>query len=242
MNAKGDITVKSDAVREVLEYAQKLVKFLPADAVSYDDASNNRALISGKSALIWNPPSAWAVAKRDAPTVAADCWTFPAPTGPKGRFVPLCAVLLGRLEVRQNKSAAKELIEYLMQREQVEARCNAVARLRHPAVRQHADFKIWDEVEPPKGTVYQLPDPQVAASGEAASRRRRRRRISRCRSTTAAPLPTMFAKLQERPVDQAGDRLGAGRAGRLHALTASRRAGQGWRCTMQRQPLAWLRQ
>ena len=52
---------------QCLEFAQKLVKFYPDDAVSYDDASNNRALISGKSALIFNPPSAWAVAKRDAP-------------------------------------------------------------------------------------------------------------------------------------------------------------------------------
>ena len=65
-----------------------MVKFMPPDAISYDDASNNRALISGKAALIWNPPSAWAVAKRDAPQVAADCWTFPNPRGPKGRLVP----------------------------------------------------------------------------------------------------------------------------------------------------------
>ena len=81
---KGDVDVRSDNVRQVLEYAQQLVKHLPADAVSYDDASNNRALISGQSALILNPPSAWAVAKRDAPKVAADCWTFPAPKGPRG--------------------------------------------------------------------------------------------------------------------------------------------------------------
>jgi ABC-type glycerol-3-phosphate transport system substrate-binding protein len=85
---KGEITVKTDAVRQVLEYAQQLVKFLPVDAVSYDDASNNRALISGQSALIWNPPSAWAVARRDAIKVAEDCWTFPAPKGPKGRVLP----------------------------------------------------------------------------------------------------------------------------------------------------------
>ncbi len=56
--------------------------------MSYDDASNNRALISGASALIWNPLSAWAVARRDAPDVAKDCWTFPACAGPKGRFTP----------------------------------------------------------------------------------------------------------------------------------------------------------
>lgn len=157
VNAKGDITVKSDAVRQVLEYAQKLVKFLPADAVSYDDASNNRALISGQSALIWNPPSAWAVAKRDAPKVAADCWTFPAPKGPKGRFLPLGAFSWGVWQFAQNKSAAKELIEFLSQREQVEARANVVMGYDVPPFASMTDFKIWEEVEPPKGTVYHYP-------------------------------------------------------------------------------------
>ena len=52
VNAKGDITVNSDAVHTVLDYGRKLVNFFPPDTVSYDDASNNRALISGKSALI----------------------------------------------------------------------------------------------------------------------------------------------------------------------------------------------
>ena len=36
-------------VNEVLDYGRKLVKFLPDDAVSCDDASNNRWLISGKA-------------------------------------------------------------------------------------------------------------------------------------------------------------------------------------------------
>jgi ABC-type glycerol-3-phosphate transport system substrate-binding protein len=157
VNANGDVTVRSDAVRQVLEYAQGLVKVLPADAVSFDDASNNRALISGQSALIWNPPSAWAVAKRDAPTVAADCWTFPAPKGPKGRFLPLGAFSWGIWSFSPNKSAAKELIEFLSQREQVEARCNVVMGYDVPPFASMTDFKIWDEVEPPKGTVYHYP-------------------------------------------------------------------------------------
>ena len=93
----------------MLTFAQKLVKFYPDDAVSYDDASNNRALISGKSALIFNPPSAWAVAKRDAPAVAADCWTFPAPKGPKGRFVPTLSFFWGVYSFSNNKTAAKDI-------------------------------------------------------------------------------------------------------------------------------------
>lgn len=154
---EGNITVNSDNVKRVLEYGQKLVKFLPADSVSYDDASNNRALISGTSALIFNPPSAWAVAKRDAPKVAADCWTFSSPKGPKGRYVPYVTFFFGVWKFSPNKTAAKELIEYLLQREQVEARCNIVAGYDIPPFDSMTDFAIWKEVEPPKGTVYNYP-------------------------------------------------------------------------------------
>ena len=157
INAKGDVTVDSDAVRQVLEYAAQLVKYLPKDAVSYDDASNNRALISGQSALIFNPPSAWAVAKRDAPDVAADSWTFPAPKGPKGRFLPLGAFSWGIWKFSPNKTAAKELIEYLMQRDQVEERCNVVIGYDVPPFPSMNDFAVWSNVEPPKGTVYNYP-------------------------------------------------------------------------------------
>ncbi len=157
IGANGDVNARSDAVREVLEYAQQLVKQLPADAVSFDDASNNRALISGKSALIWNPPSAWAVAKRDAPNVAADCWTFPAPKGPKGRFLPLGAFSWGIWNFSPNKSVAKELIAFLSQRENVEARCNVTQGYDVPPFASMTDFKVWDEVGPPRGTVYHYP-------------------------------------------------------------------------------------
>jgi ABC-type glycerol-3-phosphate transport system substrate-binding protein len=154
---EGNIQVKSDAVREVLEYAQKLVKFLPADAASYDDASNNRALISGKSALIFNPPSAWAVAKRDAPQIAADCWTFSGPSGPKGRYVPMLSFFWGIWSFSPNKTAAGELIEYLLQREQVQERANVVEGYDLPPFSSMLDFDIWQKVEPPPGTVYNYP-------------------------------------------------------------------------------------
>jgi ABC-type glycerol-3-phosphate transport system substrate-binding protein len=157
MDAKGNSLLKSDAVMQAMEFAQRLVKFYPADAVSYDDASNNRALISGKSALIFNPPSAWAVAKRDAPQVAADCWTFPAPAGPKGRFVPTQDFFWGVYSFSQNKSAAKDLLEYLMQRENIEPRDVASSGYDLPPYAKLNDFKVWEEVGPPPGTVYNYP-------------------------------------------------------------------------------------
>jgi ABC-type glycerol-3-phosphate transport system substrate-binding protein len=195
VNAKGEVTVKSDAVRQVLEYGQQLVKYLPNEAVSYDDASNNRALISGQSALIFNPPSAWAVAKRDAPKVAADCWTFPAPKGPKGRFLPLGAFSWGVWDFSPNQTAAKALITFLSQREQVEARDNAVIGYDVPPFESMSNFKIWEEVEPPTGTVFNYPIRKV------------HNQISHIACAPAPPeiavqiynrgtMPTMFAKLR----------------------------------------------
>src|ERR1700744_642657 len=74
VNAKGDITVKSDGVRQALEYYKQLIAFLPPDVAAWDDASNNKWLVAGKGAMIMNPTSALAVGKRDAPQVAEQCW------------------------------------------------------------------------------------------------------------------------------------------------------------------------
>jgi len=173
VDGKGNITVDSPAVHQVMEYAAKLVKFLPPDTIAYDDASNNRAIISGKSAFIWNPPSAWAVAKRDAPHVAEDLWTFPTPKGPKGRLVPHRPYFWGIWQFAQNKQAAKELIHYMSERPQVEELVTAVVGYDIPPFLSMADFKVWEEVEPPKGTVYNYPvrpwhDAQYYITGSSA--------------------------------------------------------------------------
>jgi ABC-type glycerol-3-phosphate transport system substrate-binding protein len=88
---RGMPTVRNNPqLRTVIEYGVRLSRFLPNDVWAWDDASNNRALISGRSALVFNPPSAWAVAKRDAPQVSERCWTIPMPAGPQGRFLAYC--------------------------------------------------------------------------------------------------------------------------------------------------------
>jgi ABC-type glycerol-3-phosphate transport system substrate-binding protein len=157
IDAKGNIKLDTPEMMQCLEFCQKFVKFYPDDAVSFDDASNNRALISGKTALIFNPPSAYAVAKRDAPQVAADTWTFSAPAGPKGRFVPTATFFWGVWQFSKNQSAAKDMLLYLMDRKQVEERDNGVEGYDIPPYAGMLDFPIWEKVEPPAGTVYNYP-------------------------------------------------------------------------------------
>ena len=58
VDAEGTITVKSDAVRQALDYYTRLARFFPPEAPSWDNASNNKWLIWGRGTLILNPPSA----------------------------------------------------------------------------------------------------------------------------------------------------------------------------------------
>ena len=159
VNAKGDITVKSDAVRQALEFYKKLIAVLPTDAPSWDDASNNKWLISGRGAMILNPPSAWAVAKRDAPQVAEQCWTHGFPSGPKGRFAPFLPYFWGVWAFGKNKEAAKSLLVHLSSPAAIEKFVAASGGYDLPAYANMTKFKTWAEEGPPKGTLFHYPDP-----------------------------------------------------------------------------------
>jgi len=157
VDAKGNITVKSDATRQVLEWFKKLVPNLPSDVFAWDDASNNKALVSGKSALIMNPPSAWAVAKRDAPQVAENLWTFGPPKGPKGRMMPFLPYYWTIWKFSSNKPAAKALLTYLQQEPQVERLVEASQGYDIPPYRKLNSFNVWSKQGPPEGTIYSYP-------------------------------------------------------------------------------------
>ena len=157
IDAKGNITVKTDAVKQVLEYMKKLVAFLPPDVPAWDDASNNKWLVSGKGALIMNPPSAWAVAKRDNPQVAEQLWTFPTPRGPKGRYQPYLPYFWGIWKFSKNKAAAKSLLLHISERGAVEKMVAASQGYDIPAFAKLNDFKTWADEGPPKGTLYHYP-------------------------------------------------------------------------------------
>ena len=159
VDAKGEIVVKNDQVRQALEYYKKLIAAMPTDVPSWDDASNNKWLVSGQGALIMNPPSAWAVAKRDAPKVAEQCWTHGFPAGPKGRFAPFLPFFWGIWSFSKNQSAAKSLLAHLSQASSAEKMVIASGGYDLPSFEKLTTFKTWAEEGPPKGTLYHYPNP-----------------------------------------------------------------------------------
>jgi len=159
VDANEKITVKTDEVRQALDYYKRLAQFFPPDAPSWDDASNNKWLVSGKGALIMNPPSAWAVAKRDAPKIAEQLWTHGMPSGPKGRFAPFIPNYWAVWNFSKNKSAAKSLLMHLSTPSAIEKLVVASGGYDVPSFERMRTLKVWAEEAPPKGTLYHYPNP-----------------------------------------------------------------------------------
>jgi hypothetical protein len=171
VDAKDNIKINSDQTRQAMEVARKIVEAMSPDVFAWDDAGNNRWLISGKGSGIMNPPSAWTVAKRDNPKVAENCWTHPVPRGPKGRFVGQLPQFYGLWKFSKNKSAAKDLLTYISQKPQVAQLVEASNGYDLPSFKSMYDFDTWKKVEPPVGTVYGYPprgDEQTSMFGAPA--------------------------------------------------------------------------
>ena len=78
--------------------------------------------------------------------------------------MPFNPYFWGLWSFSRNQTAAKELLEYLSDRAQVEERTTAVLGYDIPPFASMQDFKIWEEVGPPRGMVYHYP---VRASDHA---------------------------------------------------------------------------
>ncbi len=151
---KGDIAIESDATLEGIEYIVELTKLMPQDIFGWDNASNNRWIISGKGSAIMNPPSAWAVAKRDRPEIAAQIWHHDTPVGPKGHFRGAPGTNYGIWNFSKNKQAAKDLLTHLFQKEQQWKLLDAGQGFDMPPLKSFYSHPVWVENGPPVGGLY----------------------------------------------------------------------------------------
>jgi len=168
---KDKITVDSEATRAMLDYMKRLMPLNPPDVYAWDDTGNNKWLISGKGSGIMNPPSAWAVAKRDNREVAGQCWTHDMPKGRAGRFVASNPFFMGVWSFANNKEPGKDLLHHLSQRDQVRRMVNASGGYDLPPFKSLLDFDIWAKQEPPPGTLYNYPlrgDQETSIAGYPA--------------------------------------------------------------------------
>ena len=200
IDERGEVVANSDAVREALEYIIRLEEFMPESVFAWDDASNNRWIISGKGSVIFNPPSAWAVAKRDNPDVARHIWHCDVPRGPAGRFRAFSSFFWGVWEFSENQSAALDLLRYVAEPSVVTQMLRASQGFDLPLIRSHYDHsQVWSEAEPPAGVLHNYAmrgDEQTVFAGYPAPPE------IGARVATQQILPNLAAR-----VTQAGDSL-----------------------------------
>jgi ABC-type glycerol-3-phosphate transport system substrate-binding protein len=93
------------------------------------------------------------------------------PRGPKGRFAPYLPFNYGVWAFGQNKTAAKELIHFIVDKPQAKRQVAASMGYDLPSFRSYYDLDTWKTVEPPVGTVYNYPprgDEQESMAGYPA--------------------------------------------------------------------------
>jgi Bacterial extracellular solute-binding protein len=157
MTPDGDIAVDSDGTRAGLEFLKELTEYMPGEVYQWDNAANNRWVIEGKGSAIQNPPSAWAVAKEEAPGVAAQLWHHDVPAGPSGRYRGAQPVFFAIWSFASNKSAARDLLLYLCQRDQVFKFVRGSQGFDVPLQAAFSDHEVWQNAGPPTGALYNYP-------------------------------------------------------------------------------------
>jgi ABC-type glycerol-3-phosphate transport system substrate-binding protein len=171
VDAEGNVTVDSDATRAALEYMKELVQHMPQDVYAWDDAGNNRWLVSGNGSCIQNPPSAWTVAKRDAPEVAEQCWHHDVPAGSAGRYRGSLPYHWMIWDFAENKQAAKDLLLWLQTEEQMQQLVEASQGYDLPQIPDLYTFDVWEKEGPPPGGIYNYPvrgDEELITAGYPA--------------------------------------------------------------------------
>jgi ABC-type glycerol-3-phosphate transport system substrate-binding protein len=93
------------------------------------------------------------------------------PKGPNGRFVGEVPQFYAVWSFSQNKSAAKDLLLYISQKDAVRQLVATSSGYDLPPFKSMYDLDTWKTVEPPLGTVYSYPprgDEQTSLAGAPA--------------------------------------------------------------------------
>src|SRR2546425_8439874 len=202
------------------------------EVLSWDDASNNRFILSGKGSWIHNPISPYNAALKEKMPIADDINHHTSPAGPAGIHSAVPILGLGVWKFSKNIDVAKEFIQFLFRKENYDAWIVASNAFNHPPLRHFADHPIWARNPKfamlPKEAEYAHPRGWPAKPSEAAQR-----------IDEAFVLPDMTAKAvngmpTKRAMDWAQDQvaraikgqLKVGERGRLAARAGGDRPGR----------------
>ena len=136
--------IRSDQTAQVIEWYKELYKdAMEPEVLSWDDAGNNRFMLSGKGSWIHNPVSPYNAALKEKMPIADDINHHPSPAGPAGAHSAPPILGLGVWKFSKNQELAKQFIEFLFRKENYDAWIVAANAFNHPPLKHLADHPIW---------------------------------------------------------------------------------------------------
>ncbi len=140
------VVMRTPEMRATLEYYKDLYDgAMTNEVLSWDDASNNRCVVSGHCSWIHNPISAYETARTKNMPIHQDIYLHPTPAGPAGRHWGIGGGTLGVWTFSKQIDLAKEFLAYLFAEENYSAWIVASNGFNHPALRSYEDHPIWQQ-------------------------------------------------------------------------------------------------
>ena len=136
--------INSDKTAAVIEYYKELYRdAMDPEVLAWDDASNNRGILSGKYSWIHNPISPYNAALKEKMPIADDINHHPSPAGPAGTHSAPPINMISVWKFSKNIPLATEFLKFLYQKENYDAWIVASNAFNHPPLRHLADHPIW---------------------------------------------------------------------------------------------------
>jgi len=148
VDKNGNVVINSPETAKAIEYVKALFKFMPKDVLGWDDASNNRYMLSGVGSWTINAPSIYASALKDFPDLAREFDHAPIPAGPKGRFRHSSTLSLGVWKFSKNQELAIDLIGSLMEKKNFYSTIFATNGYNQPFLKEYRQHPIWRQMIP----------------------------------------------------------------------------------------------
>ncbi len=173
VDKSGKVAINSPQTAKAIEYAKELAKYMPRDVLAWDDAGNNRFMLSGQGSYTLNPPSVWATAEKDVPALKGLLDHAPVPAGPAGQFRTTTAFFLATWKFKASPLAT-DLMRFLMQKENYQAQLEATWGYNQPLGKAFTTLPIWrtnaalNAYEPVVETLAPMGWPGPAEKGAAA--------------------------------------------------------------------------
>ncbi|MGH7324015.1 MAG: ABC transporter substrate-binding protein [Candidatus Rokuibacteriota bacterium] len=140
------LAINSPKTVEFVEFAKRLyMDAMSPEVLSWDDAGNNRLILSGKGSWVHNPVSIYLAARDKDMPIAAEIDHHEGLAGPAGRFAATFHHGLGIWKFSKNVDLAKDFLRFLYQEDKFGSWIAAAKGFCMSPFRKFEGHEVWNK-------------------------------------------------------------------------------------------------